>query len=157
MEQGQGMAGSIRGGYRLLDAICLLGPVDRCRSGRRRTGGRCRAAHALQFPPAQGSELVDETHARVQLCVAGESFLQTRHANEHDANVSAIVEIAELFEARGFESVGFIYDEQVGRLPPHRCVGIAVPGRSCTQAVDCPHRLLTACSTVRGVLVTPGV
>ena len=111
----------------------------------------------LQFQAAQGSELVDEADSRVQLRVAGESFLQTRHANEHDANISTIVEVAELFKACGFETVGFINHEQVWRLAPHRCVWIAVPRGAGTQAVDCPHRLPTATSTVRGVLVTPGV
>ena len=80
----------------------------------------------LQFQAAQGSELVDEADSRVQLRVAGESFLQTRHTNEHDSNVSAIVEVTELFKARGFETVGFIDDEQVGRLAQYSCVWVAI-------------------------------
>ena len=69
---------------------------------------------------------MDEADPRVQLRVAGESFLQTRHTNEHDSNVSAIVEVTELFKARGFETVGFIDDEQVGRLAQYSCVWVAI-------------------------------
>ena len=60
---------------------------------------------------------MDEADPRVQLGVAGESFLQTRHADEHHPDVSAIVELTELLEARRLESVGFVDQEQVGRLP----------------------------------------
>ena len=97
--------------------------------------------HPLQLLPAQGSELMHEAHPRVQLCVAGQPFLQTWHANEDDSNVSTVVKVAQLLEARRLESVGFVDDEQIGRLPNHGSVWIAVPRRSCSKAVDCPPQV----------------
>jgi len=54
--------------------------------------------HALQFLPAQGSELMHEADPRVQLRVASQSFLKAGHANQHHAYLSTIVEVAQLLE-----------------------------------------------------------
>ena len=48
----------------------------------------------LQLSSAQRSKLVNEADARVQLCVASQPLLQTRHTDKHHAHLSAIVEVA---------------------------------------------------------------
>ena len=58
--------------------------------------------------------LVGEADAAVELGVAGEPFLDAGHADEDDAYPVAIVEVADLFEASGFESICFIDAEQFG-------------------------------------------
>ena len=111
--------------------------------------------HPLQFLPAQRSELVDEADPRVQLCVAGQSFLQTLHADEYHAHVATVVEVAQLLavlrrsaSSTRSRSSGCRTTAAFGS-PYH----VARAPRPSTV----PHRLLTACSTLRGVLVTPGV
>jgi hypothetical protein len=92
----------------------------------------------LEFLPAQRVELMDEADTRVQLRVAGQAFLESRHADQHHAHLSTVVEVAQLLEAGRFQSVGFVNHEQVGRVAHRGCSWIAVPGGSRTQALDCP-------------------
>src|SRR5207302_4111880 len=77
----------------------------------------------------------------VQLRVAGKSLLQAWHTDQHHANLSTVVEIAQLLEAGCFESVGFVHQEQVGWLASHGCVWIAVPRGPCTDAIDGPPQI----------------
>jgi hypothetical protein len=58
----------------------------------------------------------------MELRVAGKSLLKARHADQHHAHVSAVVEVAQLLEAGCFESVCFVNHEQIGRLARHSCV-----------------------------------
>jgi hypothetical protein len=53
----------------------------------------------LQLSSAQGSKLVNEADARVQLCVACQTLLHAWHADEHQAHMAPIVEVAQLLES----------------------------------------------------------
>ena len=64
------------------------------------------------------------------------------HTDQHHANLSTVVEIAQLLEAGCFESVGFVHQEQVGWLASHGCVWIAVPRGPCTDAIDGPPQIV---------------
>lgn len=62
----------------------------------------------------QGSVFVGGADAAVELRVAGEPFLDAGHADEDDAQVVPVEEVADLLEARCFEAVCFVDDEQLG-------------------------------------------
>ena len=76
------------------------------REALRDDGGELVASQRLVF--------VGEADAAVELGVAGEAFFDAGHADEDDAHPVAVVEVADLFEPGGFESVGFVDDEQFG-------------------------------------------
>lgn len=85
---------------------------------------------------------MSEANAAVELGVSGEPFLDAGHADEDDAHPVAVVKVADLFEASGFESVGFVDDEQFGvptvlRLHVHERINVPVLG-----IVDGPGDLL---------------
>lgn len=55
-----------------------------------------------------------ETDPAVELGVAGESLFDAWHLDGDDAYVAAVEVVADLLEAGGFESVGFVDDQQFG-------------------------------------------
>jgi hypothetical protein len=59
---------------------------------------------------AEGAVLVGEADAAVELRVAREATFETGHADQDQPDVVAVEEVAELCEARGFQSVGFVDD-----------------------------------------------
>lgn len=65
-----------------------------------------------EFVTAERTVFVGEADAAVELRVAREAFFNAGHADEDDAHVVAVVEIADLFEAGGFEAAGFVDDKQ---------------------------------------------
>jgi hypothetical protein len=44
------------------------------------------------------------------------SLLESRHADQHHAQVTTVVEVSKLLEAGRFQPVGFVNEEQVGRM-----------------------------------------
>ena len=64
----------------------------------------------------QGPVVVDEADPRIQLRIAGKALFDARHTNDHQAELAAIKKIAQLFEARRFQSVGFVDDQQLERM-----------------------------------------
>ncbi len=69
--------------------------------------------YALKFLAAKRPELMNEADPRVQLRVAGQSFLESGHADQHHAHLSTVVEVAQLLETCRFQSVGFVNHQQV--------------------------------------------
>ena len=62
----------------------------------------------------QGPVLVGEPDPAVELRVAGELPVEAGHADQDHAQVAAVEEVAELFEAAGLEPVGLVDDQQFG-------------------------------------------
>lgn len=65
--------------------------------------GDCGELVAAQWPV-----FVREADSAVELRVAGEAFLDAGHADQDDAHLLAVVEVADLFETGRYESVGFV-------------------------------------------------
>ena len=81
---------------------------------------------ALQLGSAQRQELVDEPDARIQLGVSPQALLKTRHADQHQADMATVIQIAQLLEPSRPESIGFINNDEIGPWPPGRAP-IVVP------------------------------
>jgi len=65
-----------------------------------------RCLRHLTFVGGKGPVFVGEADSAVELGVAGEAFLDAWHADEDDAEVVAVVVVADLFEARGLRRSG---------------------------------------------------
>jgi hypothetical protein len=58
--------------------------------------------------------LVDEPDAAVELRIPGEPFLDAGHSDEDQAELAAVVVVAQLLQGGHLEPVGFVDDEQLG-------------------------------------------
>ena len=66
------------------------------------------------FFDAQGAERVDEADAGIELGIASQALFDARHSDQHQANLIAIKQIAELFQARNLEPIGFVDQDKPG-------------------------------------------
>lgn len=64
-----------------------------------------------EFIRSELAVLVGEADPAVELRVASEAFLDPGHADQDDAHVAMVEIVADLLEAGGLESVGFVDDE----------------------------------------------
>ncbi len=55
---------------------------------------------------------MSKTNAAVQLGIAGKALFHSRHADQDDANASAVKYVADKFKACDGQPLGFIEDEQ---------------------------------------------
>lgn len=53
-----------------------------------------------------------ETNATIELRVACQSLLSSRHTYQNDSHGMTIIEVSNLFESCCFETVGFINNQQ---------------------------------------------
>ena len=61
----------------------------------------------------QGSVLVGEPDAAVELRVAREAFLQSRHPDQDQAGLAAVIAVAQLLERGGLQAVGLVDDHEL--------------------------------------------
>jgi hypothetical protein len=64
------------------------------------------------FVVVQRSVLVGEPDSAVELRVCGQSFLDAGHADEEQPEVLAVEAVAEVFQGRRGQAVGFVDDDQ---------------------------------------------
>jgi hypothetical protein len=114
----------------------------------------CRMTFRNSAPP-RARELVDEADPRVQLRVAREPLLEAGHADEHQTDVATIVHAAQLLEPSGLRRSASSTMTRSGGSGRGRCAErswsrLARPNTAAQIAS-------ISRSTMRGVLVTPGV
>src|SRR5271168_4047551 len=58
---------------------------------------------------------MNEAHAGVKLRIAGQPFLNPRHADQDERDFITIEQIAELLQARNLEPISFVDQDQTNR------------------------------------------
>jgi hypothetical protein len=66
-----------------------------------------------KFITLQGPVVMSKADAAVKLRIAGQALLHARHADKDDTDASAVQYVADKFEARDGQPLGFIEDEHL--------------------------------------------
>ena len=73
------------------------------------------------FFGAQSAKGMDEANARIELGIAGQALFDARHSNQHQAELVAIEQVAQLLQTCDLQTIGLINKDQPGgrqgRLP----------------------------------------
>ena len=57
-----------------------------------------------------------EAHPRVGLRLARQALFQPRHSNQHQPDAAPVEQIAQLFQPRPLQAVGFVHNNQCGAV-----------------------------------------
>ena len=85
---------------------------------RKSDAGRCPSLfqQLLHLSSVERAELMDEPDARIELGKSGNSFLDAWHADEDHAGGALVKDRSHLSKAVHLEAIGFIHQDQSGRV-----------------------------------------
>src|SRR6185312_14763749 len=66
------------------------------------------------FLCTQRTELMHKTHARIELWIARQPFLDSRHPNEDKSEVASVIAVSHVLQSGHLEPVRLINDHKIG-------------------------------------------